>query len=342
MTSFVQWKWWKNVSLNAWLKALVIDVPIASQQDASHSVNAFLDLVERHQQAFYSFVHKVHTKGEALFSSLMKWIELFLTFIREGFRKPISLEFILPHGGEERKKMISEIDAITLYHYKLKIAHEEKLQRRFGKEGEALNLDDQLASELLRGATGNFDIGEVIQEEAGEIDGESSEYSSEDEETESGETEYETDTGSEDSPVTRHPKPPGRSGGGQQLMRPSKSMTFPRTAPADRRNFDLPPLPPLPSGAEGSSNPFRQAAAAKTAGSPVARSKTAISPQIARRPQRRPSDSALRSKRPSPEAVKKSTQPRSKQVNGNEYPTLAALPQLLPLFVEIVSIKYSL
>jgi len=307
----------------------------SSQQDASRSVSAFLELVERHQQAFYSFVHKVHTKGEALFNGLMKWIELFLTFIREGFKQPISLEFILPHSGEERAKMISEIDAITLYHYKQKIAYEEKLQRRFGKEGEAHNVDDQMASELLQGATGSFNIGEVMQEEAGEIAGESSEYSS-DEETDS--EEYETDSGSEEVPTNRQAPPQAQREGGQRIIRPSKSMTFPHTAPADRKNFELPPLPPLPPGVgnNNNNNPFRQGTSARPMGSPVSRSRTAISHQKPKRPQRRPSDSALHAKYRPPDSSAKSYKPHSKTGSANEYPTLVALPQLLPLFVEII------
>ena len=48
-------------------------------------VQTFIDLVERHEQSFYNFVHKVHAKGEGLFDSLMKWIQLFLSVFREGF-----------------------------------------------------------------------------------------------------------------------------------------------------------------------------------------------------------------------------------------------------------------
>ncbi|KAJ4478105.1 hypothetical protein J3R30DRAFT_2860798 [Lentinula aciculospora] len=64
-----------------------------TQEDPSRTVQAFVDLIQRHEQSFYSFVHKVHSKGEGLFDSLMRWIELFLTFMREGLGQPISLEF---------------------------------------------------------------------------------------------------------------------------------------------------------------------------------------------------------------------------------------------------------
>ena len=35
----------------------------------------FIDLIQRHEQSFYSFVHKVHSKGAGLFDSLTKWVE---------------------------------------------------------------------------------------------------------------------------------------------------------------------------------------------------------------------------------------------------------------------------
>ena len=73
-----------------------------SQQDPGKTVQTFIDLIQRHEQSFYSFVHKVHSKGEGLFDSFMRWIEQFLTLMRDGLGAPLSLEFLLPHTGPER------------------------------------------------------------------------------------------------------------------------------------------------------------------------------------------------------------------------------------------------
>lgn len=308
------------------------------QQDASRSVKAFLDLVERHQQSFYGFVHKVHTKGEALFSSLLKWIEIFLTFTRDGFGHPISLEYILPHSGQDRKDILAEVDAVALYHYKLKIAYEEKVQRRFGKEGEALNIDDQIASELLQGAAVGFDMDEVVQEEAEEIAGESSEYSSSEEETE-GSSEYETDSnesparGTDDRSRTLEQRT-RLSGKDSKAVRPSKSMTFPRPLQGSRKNFDLPPLP-LPTSVSRNHELLQHGSSNHTSQATITRSKTTIAQQGTNRVRRRPSDSAIHDK-PLPQApVPSKTQIRRSTIA--KYPQLIAVPQLLPLFVELVS-----
>lgn len=120
------------------------------QEDPARTVQTFIDLVQRHEQAFYTFVHNVHSKGSGLFDSLMGWIELFLSFARDGLPEPIDLDFILPAGGPERKKVMQEVDAVAQYHYRLKVAHEEKIRRRFRREAageeEAALLDSVMAS----------------------------------------------------------------------------------------------------------------------------------------------------------------------------------------------------
>lgn len=104
-----------------------------SQEDPQRTVQTFIDLVQRHEQAFYTFVHNVHSKGQGLFDSLMSWIELFLSYARDGLPHPVDLEFILPHAGPERAAIMREVDAVAQYHYRLKLAHEEKIRKRFDK-----------------------------------------------------------------------------------------------------------------------------------------------------------------------------------------------------------------
>jgi len=90
----------------------------------------FIDLIGRHKQPFYNFVHKVHSKGENLFDGLMHWIELFLTVLRDGICG-ISLEFLLPHMGQEPAAIMKDVDTVALYHYKLKVVYEDQLRKRF-------------------------------------------------------------------------------------------------------------------------------------------------------------------------------------------------------------------
>lgn len=142
-----------------------------SQEDPQRTVQTFIDLVQRHEQSFYTFVHNVHSKGQGLFDSLMAWIELFLSYARDGLPHPVDLEFILPHAGETRAKIMAEVDAVAQYHYKLKVAHEEKIRRRFNRETGTTNDE----AELLNSVMASLSIGETAVGEAGEIADEESE-----------------------------------------------------------------------------------------------------------------------------------------------------------------------
>lgn len=205
---------------------LTYDIGVSvTQEDPNRTVQAFIDLIQRHEQSFYSFVHKVHSKGEGLFDSLMRWIELFLTFVREGLGQPISLEFLLPHKGSERAEILAEVDKVALYHYKLKLLYEDKIRRRFGRtqaQGDA-DAEDQATKALVDGVVGEISFGDLIDgdavdlaaEDADEESAEEEEDDDDDGEDESS-SEYETgsselESDSEESEDVAPPPPPPKS-----------------------------------------------------------------------------------------------------------------------------------
>ncbi|KAF8195865.1 hypothetical protein K438DRAFT_1826650 [Mycena galopus ATCC 62051] len=174
-------------------------------EDPTRTVKAFIDLIERHEQAFYSFVHKVHSKGEGLFDSLMRWIELFLTVVREGLGEPLSLEFLLPHTGKERQDILTEVDKVASYHYKLKVIYEDKLRRRFGRvqanvlQNEA-DAEDEATQALVNGVAEEITFGELIQGDAVDLAAEETdEESDESSDIESSSGSDESDSDEEDS-----------------------------------------------------------------------------------------------------------------------------------------------
>lgn len=173
---------------------------LVSQDDPQQTVQIFIDLIQRHEQSFYYFVHKVHSKGEGLFTGLMRWIELFLDIVREGLGEPISLEFILPHTGDERRDVMKEIDEVALHHYKLKIAYESKLRRRFGRAGADIG-DDEKSQEIVGGLVRDVSLGDFMKGGMLDVAAEEEESSDDSEEFSS---DYESDvddgeTGSEES-----------------------------------------------------------------------------------------------------------------------------------------------
>lgn len=150
-----------------------------AQDDPSATVQTFIDLVARHEQSFYTFVHRVHRKGEGLFDSIMDWVELFLTFAREGLPHDVDVECLLPYAGEERIAILKEVDSVAAYHYKLKLAYEEKVRRRFQKEG-GTDEESALIDSVIAGL--NIDTN-AVREDADEI-GDDDDSSDEDEDLE--------------------------------------------------------------------------------------------------------------------------------------------------------------
>jgi len=174
---------------------LIMTDDLVSQEDPHLTVQAFIELIQRHEQAFYNFVHKVHSKGEGLFDSLMHWIELFLTLVREGLGDPISLEFLLPHTGQERADILSEVDKIAQYHYKLKVLYEHKIRRRFGRaQTSEADAEDEATQTLVNGVIGELSFGDLVTGDAIDLAAEET-----DEESSSdGYSSSEYETGSED------------------------------------------------------------------------------------------------------------------------------------------------
>ncbi|KAL5332979.1 hypothetical protein BJX70DRAFT_87590 [Aspergillus crustosus] len=108
--------------------------------DPNETVQAFIDLCERHQGSLYKFVHEVHLHDNGLFGSLMAWIENILNFLRKG-----------PHGGKlDMNALFSgakdvgqinpdlareEIDKLIKWHEDRKQWHLNKTRQKMAAEG---------------------------------------------------------------------------------------------------------------------------------------------------------------------------------------------------------------
>lgn len=315
-----------------------------SQEDSSKTVQIFIDLIQRHEQSFYSFVHKVHSKGEGLFGSLMRWIELYLTLIREGLGQPISLEFLLPHTGKERADILREVDEIARYHYKLKLAHEAKLRRRFVRtQGhQDADAEDEATAALVNDVVQDLSFNELMRGEADDYAAEASdeeatfsavEEDSEDDESSSGsssgsdsssDSSEGSDTEGDESLAARQntllarsqtiahsptpPRPPisPHHAHNQSLQVPANNPSHRRAPPEPQRSMSIPTYKTLPS-LPSTSKPLPP--------SPISQQKRVES----RRNERPPSP---KKKRKKPE--------------GPKPPDPEHIPQLLPLFVEVV------
>jgi hypothetical protein len=212
---------------------------LVNQDDPQQTVQIFIDLIQRHEQSFYYFVHKVHSKGEGLFSGLMHWIELFLDIVREGLGEPISLEFILPHTGDERRDTMKEIDEVALHHYKQKIAYESKLRRRFGRAGGAdIGGDDENAREIVGGLVRDVSLGDFMKGGMLDVAAEEEESSDDSEESSS---DYESDA--DDGETVSEESSENSSRPPAQLRRSPSIPTLPNAIPR-RAQESFPPSQP--------------------------------------------------------------------------------------------------
>ncbi|KAF4575050.1 hypothetical protein EYR36_006406 [Pleurotus pulmonarius] len=322
------------------------------QDDPQRTVQTFIDLIQRHEQAFYHFVHKVHSKGEGLFDSLMRWIELFLTVVREGLGLPLSLEFLLPHTEREREEILVEVDKVALHHYKLKVIYEDKLRRRFGRtqNGGDAEAEDEATQNLVNGLVGGISFGELAQSD-GELGVDTDDSSEEDS------SEYDTasddDSSSESSsdsppetnarptptrsstirPNVRTPEvaavPPKMSRVRSMSLKLSRSMSSLKGEAPSRKSHDQTPPPPVPK------NPLVTALSKPLPPSP-SRSSTDSVPPPKPLPPLLSRSPAASTPSPPPPPIKK-----NKTNQAPQPPSLEHIPKLLPVFVEMVSCSLS-
>ncbi|KAK7755278.1 hypothetical protein SLS62_002783 [Diatrype stigma] len=110
--------------------------------DPNQTVQAFIDLCQRHEHNFYKFIHEVHTHDNGLFTQLMGWIEGILEFLRKG-PKGGKLDInALFEGGVasgivDKDKSVAEINQLMAWQEARKKWHHDKTRQKMAAEGEA-------------------------------------------------------------------------------------------------------------------------------------------------------------------------------------------------------------
>jgi len=116
------------------------------EQDASadpnQTVQAFIDLCQRHEHNFYKFVHEVHTHDNGLFTQLMGWVEGILEFLRHGPKNGTLDINALFEGGVgsniiNKDKAIEEINQLIAWQEARKKWHHDKTRQKMAAEGHA-------------------------------------------------------------------------------------------------------------------------------------------------------------------------------------------------------------
>jgi hypothetical protein len=108
--------------------------------DPNQTVQAFIDLCQRHEHHFYKFVHEVHTHDNGLFTQLMGWIEGILEFLRHGPKNGsldvnALFEGAFSTGVIDKEKAIEEIDKLIAWQEARKKWHHDKTRQKMAAEG---------------------------------------------------------------------------------------------------------------------------------------------------------------------------------------------------------------
>ena len=108
--------------------------------DPNQTVQAFIDLCQRHEHNFYKFVHEVHTHDNGLFTQLMGWIEGILEFLRHGPKAgklDINALFAgaVSVGQVNKDVAIDEINKLISWQEARKKWHQDKTRQKMAAEG---------------------------------------------------------------------------------------------------------------------------------------------------------------------------------------------------------------
>ncbi|KAL2262042.1 hypothetical protein VTK26DRAFT_2636 [Humicola hyalothermophila] len=122
--------------------------------DPNQTVQAFIDLCQRHEHHFYKFVHEVHNHDNGLFTQLMGWIEGILEFLRKGPKNGsldvnALFEGAVASGVIDRDRAIDEIDRLIAWQEARKKWHHDKTRQKMAADGvPAAGLGESSSSSL--------------------------------------------------------------------------------------------------------------------------------------------------------------------------------------------------
>ncbi|CAO0792839.1 unnamed protein product [Mucor circinelloides] len=103
-------------------------------EDVTNTAQPFIDLVQRHEDEFYQFVHNVHAQDQSkLFDNLLGYVDKLFSFISNGIPTKIDLDQIVAQAGispAEYPALKNEIDQLCVYHRKRKERHLERKRQK--------------------------------------------------------------------------------------------------------------------------------------------------------------------------------------------------------------------
>ncbi|KAI8340423.1 hypothetical protein BD560DRAFT_339350 [Blakeslea trispora] len=120
--------------VSSFVNDLIQVIEAVDVQDASHTAQPFIELVKRHEDKFYEFVHNVHAQDKTnLFDSLLNYVNSLFSFVSNGIPTKIDLDTIVSEAGisqSEYPALKQEIQDICDYHVKRKQRHLDRKRQK--------------------------------------------------------------------------------------------------------------------------------------------------------------------------------------------------------------------
>jgi Domain of unknown function in PX-proteins (DUF3818) len=117
----------------------------SSVLDVRNTVQPFIQLIDKHEQNFYSFVHNVHSQDTThLFDDLLAYIDKLFSTMSTGLPGKVDMAKLVEENLNEEQyaQLKVEINKLCDYHLQRKIRHLERTRR---KVLEGTGLKDELA-----------------------------------------------------------------------------------------------------------------------------------------------------------------------------------------------------
>ncbi|KAI8388420.1 uncharacterized protein BYT42DRAFT_559997 [Radiomyces spectabilis] len=117
--------------LAAFIEDLIKLLDSLDADDVTNTAQPFIELVQRHEQRFYFFVHNVHAQDKShLFDELLGYVDNMFAFLSNGISGKLDLDQTIKDAGiddQQQETLLQELEAVCDYHRRRK---EQHLRRR--------------------------------------------------------------------------------------------------------------------------------------------------------------------------------------------------------------------
>ncbi|KAI9024995.1 hypothetical protein CLU79DRAFT_92414 [Phycomyces nitens] len=158
--------------LSAFVEDLLQVVDALNVEDVTNSTQLFVQLVQRHEQQFYAFVHNVHAQDTShLFDELLAYVDQLFGFLSRGIPGKIDLLETIKAANlstSEEAALKAEMEALCDYHRRRKEIHLQRTRQKLLDSSDEAMLDFLPNHNEMAGVLNDFAEMEYDEEEEDE------------------------------------------------------------------------------------------------------------------------------------------------------------------------------